>query len=62
MNQLNKLETNPAARWRLDSSELASAAKFSDEEGKLAGSRLELDVVATELRNSVLGSTVVAAG
>jgi hypothetical protein len=62
MNQLNKLETNPAAKWRLDSSELASAAKFSDEEGKLAASRLEPDVVATELRNSVLGSTVVAAG
>jgi hypothetical protein len=37
MNQLNELESNPAARWRLDSSELASAAKFSDAEGKLAG-------------------------
>lgn len=62
MNQLNELETNSAARWRLDSSELASAAKFSGEEGKLAASRLEPDVVATLLRNSVPGSTVSAAG
>lgn len=61
MNQLNELETKAAARWRLDSSELASAAKFSDAEGKLAASRLEPDVVVTQLRNNVLGLTVVAA-
>jgi len=61
MNQLNELETNSAARWRLDSSELASAAKFSDGEGKLAASGLQPDVVATQLRNAVLGSSAVAA-
>jgi len=53
MNQLNGLETNPAARWRLDSSELASAAKFSDEEGQLAASRLQPDSVATCLKKSL---------
>lgn len=55
MRRLNELERNSAARWRLDSSELASAAKFSDRNGKLAGSRLEPDIVATQLRDA-LGS------
>ncbi|MGZ8842249.1 MAG: DUF6687 family protein [Pyrinomonadaceae bacterium] len=53
MNQLNDLEGNPSAKWELDSSELASAAKFSDERGKLAASRLEPDAVATQLRNAL---------
>ncbi|HSQ24339.1 MAG TPA: DUF6687 family protein [Pyrinomonadaceae bacterium] len=56
MNQLNELETHSAARWRLDSSELASAAKFSDANGKLAASRLEPGLVTTQLRKTVLGS------
>lgn len=54
MNQLNELETNPSARWRLDSSELASAAKFSDAEGKLAVSRLQPDSVAASLRRALI--------
>jgi len=62
MNELNELERTLSAKWRIDSSELASAAKFSYENGKLAVSRLEPDAVATQLRNSVLGSTAVAAG
>jgi hypothetical protein len=56
MNQLNELETNRAARWRLDSSELASVAKFSDEEGKLAVSSLKPDCVAASLRSAVKSS------
>jgi len=54
MGRLNELETNSSGLWRLDSSELASAAKFSDANGKLAGSRLDLEVVAAELRNSLI--------
>lgn len=54
MNQLNELEKNSAARWRLDSSELASAAKFSDADGRLAASNLEPDVVAHELRKNLM--------
>jgi len=50
MERLNAIEKSAAGSWRLDSSELASAAKFSDEDGKLAGSGLELEVVASELR------------
>ena len=53
MNQLNELEENSSASWRLDSSELASAVKFSDESGRLATSRLEPDFVATQLRNAL---------
>jgi hypothetical protein len=60
MNQLNELEDSPSAKWRLDSSELASAAKFLDAEGKLAASGLEPDVVVTQLQNTVLESIVVA--
>jgi len=62
INQLNQLETNAAARWRLDSSELASAAKFSDANGRLAASSLEPDAVTTHLRNTMLGSSPVAVG
>jgi len=53
--QLNGLEANSSARWQLDSTELASAAKFSDERGHLAASSLEPNVVAGQLRNSILG-------
>jgi hypothetical protein len=58
MNQLNELETNSAAKWRLDSSELASAAKFSDAEGRLAASRLAPDNVADSLKSAVNSSDV----
>jgi len=61
MNQLNQMEGNAAARWRLDSSELASAAKFVDAEGRLAASRLEPDAIRTQLRNSLLELVEVAA-
>jgi hypothetical protein len=51
VDALNELENSSAGQWRLDSSELASAAKFSNEDGTLAVSRLQPDVVATELHN-----------
>jgi len=53
VKQLNELESKSPARWRLDSSELASAAKFSDLEGKLAASGLQPDSVATCLKKSL---------
>jgi hypothetical protein len=61
MNQLNELETNASAKWKVDSSELSSGAKFLDGEGKLAASSLEPDVVATHLRNSFLESVAASA-
>lgn len=59
-NRLNELETNTAGSWRLDSSELASAAKFSDPNGKLVASSLSLDEVASQLRSAVLGTKTPA--
>ena len=56
INALNELEDSSGGSWRLDSSELASAAKFSDHDGKLAASRLQPDVVATQLRNFLIES------
>jgi hypothetical protein len=57
IDQLNEMETSKAGKWRLDSSELASAAKFSDQDGKLAASGLSLDAVASELRGVLLKET-----
>lgn len=54
MDRLNEMEESTAGAWRLDSSELASAAKFADQSGKLTGSALSLDVVASQLRNALL--------
>ncbi len=53
MIQLNDLEGNSSATWKLDSSELASGAKFSDEIGKLAASMLQPDLVAAHLKDSL---------
>jgi hypothetical protein len=58
---LNELEKSGADSWRVDSSELASAAKFSDQNGKLAASGLSPDVVASQLRDFLLQSRTPAA-
>jgi len=55
MVELNDLESNSSGMWRLDNSELASGAKFSDGSGMLAGSSVEPDVVAGLLSSSILG-------
>jgi hypothetical protein len=54
--QLNELENGSGGSWRLDSSELASAAKFSDPNGKLTASAVQPDVVAAQLHQSLLAS------
>src|SRR5882672_10664725 len=58
MERLNETETSTDGRWRLDTSELASAMKFSEPEGRLAASGLSLDVVAAQLRNTLLKTTI----
>lgn len=58
ISRLNDLDESTAGRWRLDSSELASAVKFSDEDGRLATSALEPELVASHLRNALIGSSV----
>jgi hypothetical protein len=54
VERLNQMEQSTLGSWRLDSSELASAAKFSDASGKLAASGLSLDVVASNLRSFLM--------
>ena len=61
MERLNEMEESKAGSWRLDNSELASAAKFADQNGKLAGSGLAIDVVASQLRGVLLGSVASVA-
>jgi Family of unknown function (DUF6687) len=56
MRRLNELDENSTGQWRVDSSELASAAKFVDAEGTLAASALAPDAVATELRRALAES------
>ena len=51
ISELNEREMSAAGRWRLDSSELASAAKFADQNGKLVASALEPDIVAVYFKN-----------
>ena len=59
--RLNEAEQNPAGRWKIDTSELASAAKFSGANGKLAASSLDLEAVASELRSALLESIAASA-
>lgn len=48
--RLNELEQQPAGLWKLDTSEMTSAIKFSNPNGTLVASSLEPDMVATEVR------------
>ena len=60
MEQFNEMEKSTAGSWRVDSSELASAVKFADQNGKLAPSSLQLDKVAARLRDFLLQSRTAA--
>jgi hypothetical protein len=56
LKQLNELEQNSSASWKVDSAELASAAKFSDENGKLAASMLQPEAVTNTIRAAAVES------
>lgn len=47
---LNELDQSTTSRWKVDSSEMASAVKFADSSGKLAASRLAPEAVTKEVR------------
>jgi hypothetical protein len=53
ISELNEIEKSAAGSWRLDSSEMTSAVKFLDQNGKLAASGLWPEVVAEQLRTSL---------
>jgi len=61
VSQLNEREQSSIGLWKIDTSELASAIKFSDINGKLTSSRLKLDVVANELRAAMTETPPVGA-
>ena len=56
MNQLNELEKGSSGTWQLDSSELASAAKYLNPTGSLAVSKLEPDQAVTYVRTFLVKS------
>jgi|ERR1051326_436225 hypothetical protein len=51
--QLNESDQSEKGRWRLDTSELASAIKFSDAKGTLTQSKVSPDIVANEVRTAL---------
>jgi len=51
--QLNELEQNDQANWRMDNTELSSAIKFLDADHQLAASRLTPDAVASRVRETL---------
>src|SRR5262249_51063196 len=53
INALNEIENNEAGRWVIDSSELASAIKFSDINNQLTASQITPDVVARALADAL---------
>jgi hypothetical protein len=56
ISELSEIEESATGSWHLDSSELASAMKFADQNGKLAASSLEPDIVAAQLHNFLVES------
>jgi len=54
--RLNDREQNAGGRWRIDSSELSSAVKFSDHDRRLATSTLTPDSVAQQVRAELIKS------
>ncbi len=63
MARLNEIETASDGKWRVDKSELSSAARFAADDGTVIASALPVEVVVEEMR-SVLGQAdeQVAAG
>ena len=53
INALNETESDETGRWVIDSSELASAIKFSDVNNQLTASKIAPDVVARTLADSI---------
>ncbi|HEX3282048.1 MAG TPA: DUF6687 family protein [Pyrinomonadaceae bacterium] len=56
VSRLNERESNSAGQWKIDTSELSSAAKFIGSDGKLSASRLRPDQVADAIRGELAAS------
>lgn len=53
INALNEIESNETGRWVIDSSELASAIKFSDANNQLTASKIAPDAVAVMIASAI---------
>ncbi|MGI8835819.1 MAG: DUF6687 family protein [Pyrinomonadaceae bacterium] len=62
VSRLNQLEPDTGGQWALDTSELASAVKFTGNEGKLSASDLQPDQVASAISAELAASGAAAAG
>lgn len=60
INALNEIERNETGRWLIDSSELASAIKFSDVNNQLTASRTPPDVVTGTLATALTSQFAAA--
>ncbi len=60
--ELNEAERDAKGRWRLDTGELTSAVKFTDESGRLCPSSLTPDEVAKEVRDLLVEERRPVAG
>lgn len=60
--RLNESEQNPRGRWQIDNSELSSAVKFSDQEGRLASSTLAPDSITEAVRAEMIKSRAEVGG
>ncbi len=60
LSRLNRLESGGAGQWNLDTSELASAVKFTASDGTLAVSMLPPDRVADAIRAELASSEAAA--
>lgn len=57
--RLNETDKSANGRWKVDKSEMTSAVKFADVDGKLTSSSLQPDLVAGELRAGLTRSQTV---
>jgi hypothetical protein len=62
LSRLTQMESRNAGQWALDTSELASAVKFTGSDGRLAASALAPDRVAEAIRGELAASEAAAAG
>lgn len=56
LSRLNERESSGSGQWKLDTSELSSAVKFTGSDGKLSASVLQPDQVADAIRRELAAS------
>lgn len=60
VQRLNETDQSTDGRWKIDTSELTSAVKFTNPIGKLSASRLSPDMLASQVRDALVETLAVA--